>query len=373
MATQVWFEPWHDDDVERTCGDRALAPRTDVVLARLVGLDGVDEHVVAHPKNPQATRAAVMAMNTTTSSTSAVVRFCSRNGLNPMCGNGRTSSARPGSVGRRAVCCAASPGGALTTAGLFSIDDHALVRYLTLRRPETRNAIPAEGWAALADAFAGFEDSPQRVLILSGEGGDFSSGADLSTGETRFESTVGNHRRMRVVGDMALRLHRCSKPTIAVVDGVAVGAGMNLALACDIVIATERARFAELFVRRGLVMDAGGTWLLPRLVGHQRALDLALTGRIVEADEAAAIGLVTRLVDSTVVDDTVAEYVELLLAGAPLAQRFLKVGLGRSSSMTFEQSLAWESQAQSILLATDDFAEAVAAFGEQRAPRFEGS
>lgn len=256
---------------------------------------------------------------------------------------------------------------------MFSIDDQDHVRHLTLRRPETRNAIPAEGWAALAEAFAAFEDSSQRVLVLSGEGGDLSSGADLTGDDTTFENTVANHRRMRVVGEMALRLHRCSKPTIAVVDGVAVGAGMNLALACDIVIATERARFAELFVRRGLIMDAGGTWLLPRLVGQLRARDLALTGRVVEANEAAAIGLVTRVVDSGAVDSSVAEYVDMLLAGAPLAQRFLKVGLDRSSSMTFEQALAWESQAQSILLATDDFAEAVAAFGERRPPRFEGS
>lgn len=256
---------------------------------------------------------------------------------------------------------------------MFSIDDHDLVRYLTLRRPRTRNAIPAEGWAALAGAFAEFEESPQRVLVLAGEGGDLSSGADMSGDEARFESTVANHRRMRAVGDMALRLHRCSKPTIAVVDGVAVGAGMNLALGCDIVIATERARFAELFVRRGLAMDAGGTWMLPRVVGLVRARDLALTGRIVEADEAAAMGLVTRLVDSAELDATVAEYVDMLLSGAPLAQRFLKVGLDRSSAMTFEQALAWESQAQSILLATGDFSEAVAAFGERRPPRFEGS
>ncbi len=260
----------------------------------------------------------------------------------------------------------------LTTAGLFSIDDRGPVRYLTLRRPDTRNAIPADGWEALAGAFADFEESLQRVLVVAGEGGDLSSGADLSGGAVRFDSTVDNHRRMRMVGEMALRLHRCPKPTIAVVDGVAVGAGMNLALACDIVIATERARFAELFVRRGLIMDAGGTWLLPRLVGHLRARELALTGRVVEADEAVAIGLATRVVGSDEVETVVAEYVELLLAGAPLAQRFLKVGLDRSSSMTFEQALAWEGQAQSILLATEDFAEAVAAFGERREPRFKG-
>jgi enoyl-CoA hydratase/carnithine racemase len=226
----------------------------------------------------------------------------------------------------------------------------------------------------LAEAFAEFESAPQRVLVLSGEGGDLSSGADLGDRDpSQFVNTVTNHRRMRLVGEMATRLHRLPKPTIAVVDGVAVGAGMQLAVACDIVIATERARFAELFVRRGLTMDAGGTWLLPRLVGELRARDLALTGRVVDAEEAAAMGLVTRLVAADDLEAVVAEYVEMLLAGAPLAQRFIKVGLDRSTSMTFEQALAWESQAQSVLLATEDFAEAVRAFQERRAPHFKGS
>lgn len=210
------------------------------------------------------------------------------------------------------------------------------------------------------------------MLVVAGEGGDLSSGADLGGGPSDAASTVANHRRMRIVSEMATRLHRLSKPTIAVVDGVAVGAGMNIAIGCDIVIATERARFAELFVLRGLTMDAGGTWLLPRLVGELKARDLALTGRVVDADEAAAIGLVTRLVSSDELDATVAEYTELLLAGAPMAQRFLKVGLDRSTSMTFEQALAWETHAQAILLATEDFSEAVDAFLERRSPRFKG-
>lgn len=256
---------------------------------------------------------------------------------------------------------------------MFSIDDRGSVRYLTLRRPETRNAIPPEGWELLAAAFAEFENSQQRIMVIAGEGGDFSSGADLSVGLPGDKrSTVANHRRMRIVSDMATRLHRLSKPTIAVVDGAAVGAGMNLALGCDIVLGTERARFAELFVRRGLTIDAGGTWLLPRVVGELRARELALTGRVVDAAEAADIGLLTRLVDSADLEKTLAEYVESLLAGAPLAQRFLKVGLDRSTSMTFEEALTWENQAQSILLASKDFTEAVTAFQEKRPPEFEG-
>ncbi len=125
-------------------------------------------------------------------------------------------------------------------------------------------------------------------------------------------------------------------------------------------------------MRRGLTIDAGGTWLLPRVVGELRARELALTGRVVDAAEAADIGLLTRLVDSADLEKTLAEYVESLLAGAPLAQRFLKVGLDRSTSMTFEEALTWENQAQSILLASKDFTEAVTAFQEKRPPEFEG-
>ena len=119
---------------------------------------------------------------------------------------------------------------------------------------------------------------------------------------------------------------------------------MNLAIGCDIVIATDGARFAELFVRRGLTIDFGGTWLLPRLVGLARARELALTGRMVGADEALAMGLVSRVVPAARLQDEASQLAEQLAAGPPLAQRFLKVALDRSTSMTFEQSLAFEDQ-----------------------------
>ena len=147
---------------------------------------------------------------------------------------------------------------------------------------------------------------------------------------------------------------------------------MNLALGCDLVIASSRARFAEIFVKRGLTLDFGGTWLLPRLVGLARARDLALTGRIVEADEALAIGLVTRVVAPDRLEAEVTELAEELAAGAPLAQRFIKVALDRSASMTFEQALAFEEQAQATLLGSEDLFEGAAAFFQKRPPDFKG-
>ena len=147
---------------------------------------------------------------------------------------------------------------------------------------------------------------------------------------------------------------------------------MNLALGCDLVVATTRARFSEIFVKRGLALDFGGTWLLPRLVGLAKARELALTGRMVEADEALEIGLVAMVVDPGRLEPAVTTLAAELASGAPLAQRFIKVGLDRSSSMTFEQAIAFEEQAQAILLGSEDLAEGAQAFLERRNPEFRG-
>ena len=224
----------------------------------------------------------------------------------------------------------------------------------------------------LADAFDGFESSSQRVLVLRGADGEFCAGADLNKDQISTPSAADNAVRMRRINAAAVALHRLSKPAIAAVDGVAVGAGMNLALGCDVVIATERSRFSEIFVKRGLTLDFGGTWLLPRLVGLARARELALTGRIFGADEALAMGMVSSVVPTEELDAAVDDVVELLAGGAPLAQAMIKRALDRSSSMTFEQALSFEEQAQAILLGSEDLAEGAAAFTQKREPEFRG-
>jgi len=255
----------------------------------------------------------------------------------------------------------------------LEINDRGAVRWLTINRPERRNAIPGDGWPELEQAFSDFGSSSQRVLVVTGAGGAFCSGADLDPNEAvAMADVAGRHRRMRSVGAAALALHRLAKPTIAAVDGVAAGAGMNLALGCDLVVASQRARFSEIFVRRGLSVDFGGTWLLPRIVGLQRAKELALTGRIVEATEALAIGLVMELVDVDRLEARVTDIADSLLAGAPVAQMFAKQGLDRSGEVSFEEALAWEGQSQSICFATEDVLEGLAAFREKRSPDFQG-
>ncbi len=253
------------------------------------------------------------------------------------------------------------------------VDDRDQVRWLVLDSPGRKNAIPFDGWEDLLGAFEDFEASESRVLVVTGAGGDFCAGADLDPSRPdKLGSVVDRHQRMKLVGSVALALHRLTKPTIAAVDGVAVGAGLNLALGCDLVVATDRARFSEIFVKRGLTVDFGGSWLLPRIVGLQRAKELALSGRIVGAAEALDIGLVLEVVAVPELEATVTELAESLLAGAPVAQMFAKKIIDASFEMSLADVLGWEGEAQSITLGTEDAAEGIRAFVEKRPPVWKG-
>lgn len=254
---------------------------------------------------------------------------------------------------------------------MFPVRDDGPVRWLTITNPERRNAIPMSSWSDLAEAFDDFESSEARVLVITGEGDDFCSGADL-TGIAGTPSTRSAYNAMDAVGGAARALHRLTKPTVAAVDGYAVGAGMNLALGCDVVIASERALFAEIFVKRGLTLDFGGTWLLPRLVGLARAKEIALTGRLVTAPEALTYGMVTSVVPADALAATAATTAGELASGAPLAQRFIKSGLNSSSGMTFDEALSFEQGAQTVLFATEDVIEGMVSFLEKRPPTFKG-
>ncbi len=253
-----------------------------------------------------------------------------------------------------------------------STQDRGAVRWLTMSNPGRMNAVPQGGWKQLADAFSDFQASEARVLVITGADDNFCSGADVNRDVADVPSAADNAARMRVTNSAAIGLHRLTKPTIAAVEGVAVGAGMNLAIGCDIVIASATARFAEIFVKRGLTVDFGGTWLLPRLVGLARARELALTGRMIDAVESLEMGLVTSVVPPQDLDDSASEMAETLAGGAPLAQSMIKRSLDRSSTFTFEQALAFEEQGQAILLASEDLSEGTRAFMEKRPPEFKG-
>jgi 2-(1,2-epoxy-1,2-dihydrophenyl)acetyl-CoA isomerase len=261
----------------------------------------------------------------------------------------------------------------VTTVSWLRSRDEGAIRWLTIDRPERRDAIPFDGWRELTDAFGEFESSESRVLIVRGEGGDFSAGADLDpSGREEMPSVVARHVRMKKVGEAANALHRLTKPAIAAVDGVAVGAGMNLALGCDVVVCSERARFSEIFVRRGLALDFGGSWLLPRVVGLQRARELALSGRIIDADEAVRLGIALEAVSAERLYERAAEIADSFISGAPFAQMLIKRALDTSLQGGFVDTVAAEGHAQAVALGTDDAAEGMASFLEKRNPEWKG-
>lgn len=283
-------------------------------------------------------------------------RFCSRNGLKPMFERYRRSGLST-----------------VLSVEWLTIEDVDNVRWMTMDRPGRRNAVPMDGWADLRDAFEDFEKSAARVLVITGGGEDFCAGADLDPSRIDEIQTVPDrHRRMKLVGEAAMALHRLTKPTIAAVDGVAVGAGMNLALGCDVVIATDRSRFSEIFVRRGLTLDFGGSWLLPRIVGMQKAKELALTGRIVDGVEAGEIGLAAKVVTPDRLHEAATAMAIEMTKGAPKAQMFVKQTLDASFESSFSDALGWEGQSQTILFATEDASEGVLSFIEKRDPDWKG-
>jgi 2-(1,2-epoxy-1,2-dihydrophenyl)acetyl-CoA isomerase len=241
---------------------------------------------------------------------------------------------------------------------------------VTLNRPEVLNAINTDMWRDLAGIFTEVADNDEdRVMVVTGAGGAFSSGADLGAAAAATRHPLN---RMRGVGDAALALSRIPKPTIARVDGVAVGAGLNLALGCDLVVASDRSRFSEIFARRGLSVDFGGSWILPRLVGLHKAKELVLLAGMLSAGEAAEAGLINRVVAVSDLDTVVGEWVATLMAGPPLALSLSKNLLNRSFEMSMEQAVEAEAQAQAVNLASADVQEARAAFVEKRTPTFQG-
>lgn len=254
------------------------------------------------------------------------------------------------------------------TAPVLLSHDRDGVRTLTLNRPQRRNALDPQLWIALRDALRAVpDDDGVRVLVLTGAGGAFCSGADISVPED-----VHPNRKLRRLSDVALALHEIPIPTIAKVDGVAVGAGWNLALGCDLVVATGEARFSQIFSRRGLSVDLGGSWLLPKLVGLQQAKRLVLLAETIDADEAAALGLVTWVKPAEQIDAFVDELADRLAAGPPVALAHSKALLTAGADATLPEALANEARAQPGNFATSDAGEAYAAFAQKREPTFTG-
>lgn len=242
---------------------------------------------------------------------------------------------------------------------------------ITLNRPEKKNAIDGPMWDELLAEFRTIsESSTDRAVILTGAGGDFCSGADLWAGAE--EDRKHQLAAMRTIAGICMSLHRLPQPTVAKVSGVAVGAGLNMALGCDLIVADETARFSEIFARRGLSIDFGGSWVLPRLIGMHRAKELALLAEIIDAEQAAAMGLVNRVLPAEELDAFVDDWAKRLAGGPPIALAMTKRLLNNSFNVTLEEALDDEGLSQSVNFGTGDTVEAISAFVQKREPVFKG-
>lgn len=261
----------------------------------------------------------------------------------------------------------------MSTETILITRDEGVVT-ITLNRPERKNAANGLMWQELYETFADVAHQRQdRVLVITGAGDAFCSGADIADPSGVSGDPEDPHLvRMRFLGEVMQALHDLPKPTIAKIGGIAAGAGLSLALGCDLTVASEAARFSEIFSRRGLSVDGGSSWLLPRLVGLHKAKELAYFADILSAEEAASYGLVNRVVPANELDVFVDGWARRLAAGPPIALSMTKRLLNSGSMVTMAQALEDEARSQTINFFTEDTAEAMRAFAEKREPRFRG-
>ena len=258
------------------------------------------------------------------------------------------------------------------------VDRHDSVAVVTLNRPAKLNAMDAslrDGIPALAAKLRG--DDQVRAVVITGAGKGFCSGVDLTGGRPDRSELSQNQRLddLAWVGRLALGVYGLDKPTVAAVNGVAAGAGMCLALACDLRVGGPNARFKVIFLERSLSAEAGMSYLLPRIIGYSRAADLLFTSREVRSDEAYRMGLLDRLVDEG--EDVVECGVELarqMAAMPPLALRSAKRALQHNLDAEFNEALRYEAVTSGwARRAPNDAQEAIASFRERRPPRFTGT
>src|SRR5262249_4704132 len=266
------------------------------------------------------------------------------------------------------------PGGHIMGYTTLLLERTGAIATLTLNRPDARNALDLVMRGELLSALDEVEADPQaRVVILTGAGGHFCAGGDVKTMRTKRQTAAEGRRRVESLNRMVLRLVDFPRPTIAQVDGFAVGAGCNLALCCDLIVAADRARFGEVFGKIGLVPDGGGTWLLSRVVGLAGAKELIFTAEIIEAAEAYRLGLVNRVVKAADLSAETRSIAERIAAGPPLALRLAKQMVNRAATSDLASALDAEAGAPAIAITSGDPQEGLAAFFEKRAPRFTGA
>ncbi|PWB44895.1 MAG: enoyl-CoA hydratase [Dehalococcoidia bacterium] len=254
------------------------------------------------------------------------------------------------------------------------LDNH--VATITLNRPEVMNALNREMYAELEQAFRDAHRDPEvRCVVLTGAGRAFCSGDDVKQimlGEQRDETVTRLREARPRPTPAAAAVLECDKPVIAAVNGPAVGWGMDLTLFCDIRIASENAKFGELFIKRGLVADIGGLWRLPRVVGPSKAAELLFTGDVIDAREAERIGLVSRVVPPDELRTAAMEIARKIAANPPIAMRYMKEGLRKSVHASMQEMGEYVGSSLAYLFTTEDHKEGAMSFVERREPVFRG-
>jgi 2-(1,2-epoxy-1,2-dihydrophenyl)acetyl-CoA isomerase len=252
---------------------------------------------------------------------------------------------------------------------LVLVEMDGATRFATLNRPEARNALTGESLTELTDVMRNAARDPTvRCVIIAGSGGHFCAGADL-----RLTPLDGPQLadRLDAFQELLRSVVLCPKPTIAMMDGAAVGFGADLAFACDLRIASTRAYAQEKFVNIGLMPDGGGTFFLPRLVGTARAMQMMLLAEPIDASELHRLGVVARVVDKDALREAALEVARRIEAGPPRAFAAIKRSV-HASWGSLEDALRRERQEQLDLLRSADVREGISAWAERRAPRFEG-
>ncbi len=246
---------------------------------------------------------------------------------------------------------------------------------VTLNQPATLNALTHEMVLRLGEIVCDLAgDSNVRAVILTGAGRGFCSGANLlgGAGEALGAGGMGVRAAVMAMNDVLVGIAEMQKPWLAAINGPAVGGGCSLALVCDLALAAESAYLCVGYVKVGMVLDMGGTFLLPRLVGQRKANELAFFGERIYGQEAAKMGLINRSVSDDSLMDSAREWAGRLAAGPTLSIGAMKLGMQRAMHGTFRDALHWEAMMLALIAQTDDAAEGLMAFFQKREPEFKG-